>query len=316
MDAIMVTLQKVVTSMPQFGMAFVILLLGKVFYDYTTPYHFNEELTTKDNPAFGVCLSGYLIGLGIAMSGALFGAEWSLRENILIVLVGGIAAIILMRLSVFINDKLILYKFSIDKEMIQDRNLGTGFVVAGSCLATGLMLNGVLTGESASFLIGVRDIIVYFAIGQLILVLGGLVFQMMTSYDVQKVIGRDNNIPAGISFGGFLVALGIIIRTGLAGAGSNLLEEIGTIIVIAVVGIVLLAITRIIADKVFLPASPLSKEVATDKNSAAGAIAAACFICIAILLAAAINPNQGIISEEVNTTVSVVEDIGEQGLIR
>ena len=311
MDTVMVTLQKVVTSMPQFGMAFVLLLLGKVFYDHTTAYKFNEELTTKDNPAFGTCLSGYLIGLGIAMSGALFGTGWSLRENILIVLAGGIAAVILMRLSVLINDKLILYKFSIDKEMIEDRNLGTGFVVAGSCLATGLMLNGVLTGESASFLMSIRDIIIYFTLGQLILILGGLVFQLMTSYDVYQVIGRDNNIPAGISFGGFLVALGIIIRTGLVGAGSNLLEEIGTMIVIAFVGIILLAITRIIADKVFLPTSALSKEVAKDKNPAAGAIAAACFICIAILLAAAVNPHQGLISEEVNTTVSVVENVRE-----
>jgi len=44
-------------------------------------------------------------------------------------------------------------------------------------------------------------------------------------------------------------------------------------------------------DKVFLPSSPLSKEVAVDRNPAAGAIAAASFIIIAIMFAAAVNPH-------------------------
>ena len=312
METIILTLDKIVTSMPQFGIAFLLLLLGKVFYDRTTSYQFNDELTTKDNPAFGVCLAGYLIGLSLAMSGALFGTGWSLKENLLTVLVGGLAALLLMRLSVFINDKLILYKFSIDKEMIQDRNLGTGFVVAGSCLATGFMLNGVLTGESSSFLLGIRDIAVYFVFGQLVLVVGGLVFQAITKYDLYKIIEQDNNIPAGISFGGFLTALGIIVRASLAGATSNFAEELTIMVIISAVGLSLLVIARVIADKVFLPASPLSKEVAVDKNPAAGAIAAACFICIAVLLSSAIRPNEMVYESTVEESVMEIPIENEQ----
>jgi len=44
-------------------------------------------------------------------------------------------------------------------------------------------------------------------------------------------------------------------------------------------------------DRVFLPKSPLSKEIAVDRNAAAGAMAAASFIIVAIIFAASVSPN-------------------------
>jgi uncharacterized membrane protein YjfL (UPF0719 family) len=137
---------------------------------------------------------------------------------------------------------------------------------------------------------GIIDIAVYWALGQAILVAGGFVFQLITSYDVHQVIEEDDNVPAGISFGGFLAALGIITGGALAGATGNLGDEIAITLVLATVGIFFLICARIIADRVLLPGSPLSKEVAVDRNPAAGAIAAACFICVALLLSASMKP--------------------------
>ena len=290
MDAGVATFWIAVGRMPNFAVIFALLLLAKVFYERTTSYQFDEELTEKDNPAFGVCLAGYLVGVAIALVGALFGTGDSLGQDMITLLIGGVATILLMRLGVLVNDKLILWRFRIDKELIQDRNVGTGFVVAGSCVATGFVLNGVLSGESDSLLGGILDIAIYWTVGQAILVLGALVFQLITSYDVHQVIEEDDNMSAGISFGGFLAALGIITGGALAGATGNLGEEIAITLVLATVGIFFLICARIIADRVLLPRSPLSKEVAVDRNPAAGAIAAACFISTALLLSAALNP--------------------------
>ena len=127
-------------------------------------------------------------------------------------------------------------------------------------------------------------------VGQMLLVVGGVLFQMITRYDVHKAIGDDHNVAAGISFGGFLAAIGFIVRGGLAGATSNISEEIATTIVVAGVGMILLVFARIIADKVFLPEASLSKEVADEGNPAAAGVAAACFICVAVMLATSINP--------------------------
>jgi len=290
-EAIVASFVKILISMPHFGLLLVGLFIAKYFFDLTTPYKFSVELTEKDNPAFGVALAGYLIGSGIALTGAIFNAGESLAEEAGSIAVVIIATIILIRLSVIINDWLILHSFSINKELIEDRNTGVGFVVAGSCIATGWMLNGVLSGHSESLSIGIRDIVVYWALGQIILIIGGLLFQFITKYDIHKVIGDDDNLPAGISFGGFLVGLGIITRSALYGATSRLGEEILITLVFAVSGMILLVLTRIIVDRLFLPNSPLSKEVVKDKNPAAGALAAASFIIIAVLFAASVNPH-------------------------
>jgi len=288
MDAILITGQKVLTSMPYFGAIAVILFLGKLLFDKTTTYQFDEELTTKDNKAFGTTLALYFVGLAIALSGLGFGIGTSPLDDLLNIAIYGPMTLAFVRLSILVNNTFILHQFDVHKEIIQDRNVGTAFVVGGGCVATGLTISGALSGESASAWMGVVDLLYYFVLGQVLLIVGGYVFQLITSYDVHKVIGRDDNVAAGLSFGGFLVAIGIIMRVALAGAGSNLAVETVTTLILAVFGVVLLVLVRVITDKVLLPKSSLSKEIAVDRNVAAGAVAAASFISVALVYAVSI----------------------------
>jgi uncharacterized membrane protein YjfL (UPF0719 family) len=276
------------SALPLFALAFVLLLLGKEFFDRTTPYSIDTEITGRDNAAFGLCLSGYLLGLAIALAGGFSGTGTDLFYDLGILLVNGIASILLLRASIYVNDKWILSQFSVDREMIQDRNAGTGAVVAGTCIATGLLLNGILTGESAGYVSAVRDVLIYWVCGQILLIAGGQVFQWITSYDVHRVVGKEDNVPAGVSFGGFMVGLGFVARAGITRAQSHVFSELVRFAVIGVLGLILLACARVVADRVLMPKSSLTKEVVKDRNLAAGLLAATTFITVAILLAAAI----------------------------
>jgi uncharacterized membrane protein YjfL (UPF0719 family) len=290
MEALKVALTSVTESIPLFIAAFVILLVGKAIYDKTTSFSFDAELTTNDNPAFGVVFAGYLVALAIALGGAFDGTDGLTVNSAITLGYGGLLAIILMRISVWINDTCILNKFSVEKELIEDKNAGTGFVVAGGCIATGLMLSGVLTGESDTLLLGVRDIAVYFVAGQVLLVIGAKLFATVAKYDVHAVIENDDNLPAGISLGGFLIAIGIIAKTTLAGASSAIANELVVTFATAAVAIPVLLASSIIADKIFLPKHKLADEIAVDKNPAAGAVSFAVYVVVALLLAAAVNP--------------------------
>ena len=152
---------------------------------------------------------------------------------------------------------------------VQDR------VVAGSSVATGLILLGAQTGMSGSWILGVRDILVYWFAGQVILIVGGLFFQLVTSYDVHGVIEHDDNEAAGWSFCGWLIALGIIICTALKGASGNIILELEVLAIVSLVGMLLFSGTRVLVDKLLLPGGRLSDEVAKQKNLAAGKVA--CF---------------------------------------
>lgn len=73
MDGLLITLQKVLVSVPFFAIIALMLFVGKKFFDLTTTYNFQEELTKKDNPAFGVAISGFVLGLAIALGGTTYG---------------------------------------------------------------------------------------------------------------------------------------------------------------------------------------------------------------------------------------------------
>lgn len=274
---------------PFFTVLAVMIFAGTKLFDFTTDYDFRSELTKKDNPAFGIAIAGLVLGLAIALAGTFYGIEdQSLIEAVLSFAIYCSLAITLMRLSVAVNNRFILHQFCVHKEITEDKNSGTAFVLAGSSLATGLMISGALNGESISFVAGIVDLLVYWCVGQMLLIVGGWLFQKITPYDVHETIEHDDNTAAGLSFGGFLVGLGIIMMTALKGAGSNLIAEIGPTILIAVVGTVLLVATRMIIDRVLFTGVSLAREVAAEKNAAAGAVACASFISLAWVYSVAI----------------------------
>ena len=290
MDALTTTLEFVVEKLPYFGAGIVLVFLGKLFYNLTTRYDIDRHLTTERNNAVAVSFGGYLVGLAFAISTTLLGTTSDLLGELAGIVITGAMAIVLLRMSMMINDRFVLFTFKVSTEIADEKNVGTGYVVGGMSIATGLMLSGVLSGSSGSLMLLIRDVMVYWAAGQLILIIDGLVFQAITRYDVHKSIEDDANPAVGISFGSFLVAQGLIVRTALTGAGSDLGRELLITAVIAGSGLVLLLVGRVIADKVFLPHGVLSQEVAEHKNTAAAVIAAAAFLVIAILFSTAANP--------------------------
>lgn len=281
-------LSHLLAFIPYFAYGLVILFAGKLFYEKTSSFSFHDELTERDNPAFGICLGGYVLGIAAALTGVFPATGTGVARAAVDMTTGGVMAILLLRASMVINDRLILNRFSINVEMLRDRNLGAGAAVAGSSLGTGLVLAGALTGESLSWLHSVRDIAIYWAAGQALFVAGGWAFCRTAGYDVQKTMEDDNNTAAGLSLGGFLAALGVLLWAVLQNASSDLLLELQLIVAAAVLGLPLLLLATILTQKLLLPRINLPKEIAVDKNSAAGVICATASLATALLLAAAL----------------------------
>ena len=302
MDTLTTTLEFIIEKLPYFGAGLVLLFLGKLFYNATTRYDIDHEVADGQNAAVGISFAGFLLGLAFVIASTIVGAGGDLGNELISIGVSGALAIVLVRASMIINDKLILYSFLVRKELTEEKNVGTGYVVAGSSIATGLILAGVMSGSSDGYGGLIRDVVIYWAVGQVILVLDGLVFQAITRYDVHKLIEDEQNPAVGISFAAFLVAQGLIIKTALTGAGTELGRELLITVLIAVSGLILLVIGRIIADRVFVPRASLAKEVAEKKNIAAAAVAAATLLAIALLFGAATDPSAA-------TALSIAESL-------
>ena len=100
-----------------------LFIVGKVAYQIFHPsIKVRHELVEADNFAFTVSYVGYFIGLLLAIGSAVMGeTNAPLIEDIIDTLIYGFLAIVLMNLSILINDKMILPKFKVKIVIIRIR---------------------------------------------------------------------------------------------------------------------------------------------------------------------------------------------------
>jgi len=246
---------------------FIFFFIGKVINDLLhREYKLNFELVEKDNAALALAVVGYYFGLVLAIGGTIAGPSAGLIEDLYDLVIYGILSVILLNISWFLCDKLILYKFRISEELIRDHNQGTGVVSAGISVASGFIIYGAVSGEGGS----IWTVLVFWALGQVLLILAGLVYELITPYNIHEEIEKDN-VAAGVSFAGALVSIGVII--GLAGEGDFTAWSIDLPVYLgfAVLGLILLPIIRLLTDKVLLPSVKLSDEISAQEKPNVGA---------------------------------------------
>lgn len=276
--------------------AVVILAIGRfVFNRMNKTINVAEELVIRDNFAFAITVTGYYTGLIIAFGGILQGSPLDLLTDTTNHTAYGILAVILLNISSWLNDKFILFQFKVKKEIIRDRNAGTGVIEAANYVASGILVYGAVSGEIPNYfpqfvfgdlLSGLLSVVMFWTIGQVILIIASRIYHKMLPFDVHAEIERDN-VAAGIGFAGVLVAVGILVSNGIGGDFEDWTDHFSQILTDGILGIVLLPIMRWITDKVLLPGQNLSDEIANQDipNNGAGLIEAMSYIGGAFLIA-------------------------------
>ena len=259
----------------------VLLVIGKLVYDgLHRRFVLRTELVEKDNLAVALAVAGYYLGLVIVLGGVVSGpASFNLFDDVIGLVIFGVLGIVLLNLSAWINDKVVFSKFDNEKEIVEDRNAGMGAVEGGNYVAVGLITAGAMSGEG-----GLLPGLVFWVLGLVALIVAGLLYDKITSYDLHEQIEKDN-VAVGVAFAGVLVGFGNIIR--LAGDGdfvswNESLTEFGYY---TLVGLILLPLIRIFADKVLLPGASLSDELVQDRpNLGAGFIEAVSYLAASMLI--------------------------------
>lgn len=266
---------------------FIVLYAAKLIYDLFTPFSLNEQLTTKDNKAIAVSFSGYILGvmiilLGIFHSGTAveggINSQLDLARDLLATIIWGIIGILLLNISRVINDKLLLNKFDNVKELVEDKNVGTGAVLFGSYVGSGLIVRAAIFGESTGWTEDIITTLIYFIMGQIGFLIFGWVYQLISRYDVHKEIEKDN-VSAGVAFGLSLVAISILLSGYIMSYNS-----LPGFAVWFVMGLFVLIVSRYIVDKMMLPGSLLDEEISKDQNWGAALVEGTVAVGIAMLM--------------------------------
>lgn len=251
-------------GIPLFIETLILLWIARFIRQSTSKYNENEQLFVKDNHAVGISAAGYYIGILIALTGVLSGPSLGWEIDMRDCAVYGIVAILFQNIAGWSADKFILRKFKIVDELIRDKNQGTAWALFGVYFATGMVVRGSIMGGTSTIGEGLVSSLVYFILSQLILIICSYFYNFITRYDFHKEI-EDDNIAAGLAFGGFLSAVGIII--GHASGDSLSLPEIAMFFCWTIVGLLFLWGTQsIVVEKLLVPGHKISKEIKEDRN--------------------------------------------------
>lgn len=268
------------------GVSFIIFIIGRFCFQlFNSSVQVKHELVEKDNLAFSLTYTGYFIGLILAIGAAIVGPSNGWLNDVLTISLYAILGILLLNLSRIINDKLILKHFSIRKEIIEDQNAGSGIVEAANYIASGLIIYGAVSGESNLGIPGPVSAIIFWAIGQLLLILTTWIFNKCTPYNIHDEIEKDNT-AVGIGLAGAMVAIAILIKNGISGDYEDWITLVENLSFDFLLGVIMLPIARIVADKILLPGQKLTDELVNQEkpNIGAGIIEAFAYVGSSVLI--------------------------------
>lgn len=236
---------------------FLLFFAGKIIYNLLhREFDLNKELVENDNPAVCLGITGYYAGLVMCLGGAVAGPSNGLTADLMDLATYGILGIILLNISIYLCDWIILYKFKVKDELLRDRNQGTGAVIFGVALASGFIIYGSVSGEGGN----IWTAIAFWLMGQVLLFAAAWFYNLITPFDIQKEIEKDN-VAAGISFAGALIAVGIVVGLSAEGDFVSWQQNIFEFLSYAAVGLVSLPLVRFLTDKLLLPGVKLSDEI-------------------------------------------------------
>ena len=275
------SVDQIVAGFVYLAVILVLLAVGKWVYDALhRRFVLRVELLEKDNLALAVTVAGYYLGLVIVLGGVVSGpASVSLLDDVIGLAIFGALAIVLLNLSAWVNDRLVFSRFDNEREIVEDRNVGVGILEGANYVAVGLITAGAMSGEG-----GMASGLAFWITGLAALVVAGVLYDRITSYDLHDQI-EGGNVAVAVAFAGVLVGFGNVIR--LAGEGdfvswNESLTEFGYYLV---VGLVLLPLVRLFADKVLLPGARLADELVQERpNLGAGVIEGVSYLAASMLI--------------------------------
>lgn len=172
-----------------------------------------NEMLARDNAALGIRFALYTVAVVFALLGIFNRAQGD--SGIAEFSLHALLAALLIHLSRYLNDWLILYDFDNNREVVEEKNSAVAIVEGATYLASAFVIGGAFDDWE----IGLWLAIVWFLIGQLLLILLGLLYRVVARGTAKALDG--GNIAVGISLGGFLLSGGIVCGAVISGPSQG-----------------------------------------------------------------------------------------------
>jgi uncharacterized membrane protein YjfL (UPF0719 family) len=273
-------------SVVQVALGVAVLILAKLALGLLSPYSTDREMTSADNPAFGLAVAGYFGGTAIVYLSAASSAPLPLDDGARAVfmamadeLLWALAGIAALNGSRWLMDRLLVAHVRNDREITGRRNLAAGALECGAYLASATLLAGAIRQPGGTPWTAAA----IFLIGQFALILMGHLYQRWTGYNVAAEVGAGN-FAAGVAFAMTLVALSLLMLKAISGEFMSWTVNLSFFGFDAVAGLILLLSLRWVTDKALFPHARIADEIVRDRNVNVGLIEGILAVGIAAII--------------------------------
>ena len=276
MDFLNIVLQMAVY--PLVGL--LVVWLVKLADDKRAPFDEEKAMLLESNLAVGLRKSGICLGLFLALAGVLSGKSPKIMADLSNFLQATIMIVILLFITFEINKRIILRKVNND-EAVAKGNVAVGAVEFSTFVGTGIIMNGAFTGEGG----GLFAAGVFFALGQIALVIVFYLEAAISRRNIQEEIEIKGNIAEGVDVAGILIAISIILRASIIGPFTGWIPGLEGFGIYLALGILALFVFKVLAQKMFMPKVSYADEMDKQRNEAVAILAACIQISVAVLIA-------------------------------
>ncbi len=159
----------------------------------------------------------------------------------------GVGTLAMLVIALFVNDTFILWKCR-NNEQLAAGNVSVGLVEAACLLGSGMIIAASLMGEGS-----VLSTIVFFLIGQVLMVVTAGFFELITRrlYVTKEI--AEGNVSAGIYLGFKIFAGSLIVANAIRGDFTGWVPDIQATLIYYAIGVALLWAAEWLIDLLYLP---------------------------------------------------------------
>ncbi len=233
-----------------------------------------NEILLRNNSALGIRYAFYVIAVVFALLGIFDRAQGD--SGVVEFALHALLAALLIHLSRYLNDWLILYDFNNNREVIQEQNVAVSIVEGATYLASAYVISGAFYDWESGLWIAV----IWFSIGQLLLIVLALLYRTVTR-GVAEALDHQNT-AIGISLGGFLLSGGIVCGAVISGPSRGWQHDFFVVITYILTWLALMVIAHFISELLVFRSSRLSDEIMQQRNIAAALFKGVMFLAVTL----------------------------------
>lgn len=239
-------------------------------------YSLSFETTVKDNPAVGIRFGLFLLASAIPFLNLLQPSGAGLREDLNVVGFYGLVSIVLLIISREVNDKLILFSFSNDAEVVGKKNVAIAVVEGSSYLGTAFIVSGAFSNVES----GIGASFIWFGIGLGVMAILDNIYALAVPGMQEALASQD--LACALSLGGFLVSGGMALGAAISGESLGWAQDAIDVGYFLGLWFLVIIVVQFVMNRLFLPGTRVRKELITDRNIAAGVIEAVLYITVTL----------------------------------